>query len=258
MRDVLRNRARRQGSRARPEPIDEVTFPETVPFALERAARLPAPVDVPMPPPNAMPETADCLGEIGIEGAAGRLVARGATRAIFVSPEGDAAAVAAVLVAREVADAGLRVLLLDLTASGAASRPMVHGISLPGITDLLASEAQFTDAIHQDRHSDCHVIPVGTAEPERAMRSADRLPIIMDSLTAAYDLVVVECGPTDPEGISRLVTGSTEVFVSLIEDEAESAGMAARLRHAGHGGPMLVTPAGYRTPASRMRDRSAA
>ena len=109
------------------------------------------------------------------------------------------------LVAREVADAGLRVLLLDLTASGAASRPMLESAAYAGITNLLASEAQFADVIHADLYSDCHVIPVGTADPVRAMRAADRLPIIMDSLTTAYDVVVVECGPADAEAIRRLV-----------------------------------------------------
>ena len=98
-----------------------------------------------------------------------------------------------------MADAGLRVLLLDLTASGAASRPMLESTAYPGITNLLASEAQFSDVIHADLYSDCHVIPVGTADPARAMRAADRLPIIMESLTTAYDVVVVECGPADAE-----------------------------------------------------------
>ena len=38
-------------------------------------------------------------------------------------------------------------------------------------------------SIHTDHYSDCHVMPVGTADPVRAMRAADRLPIIMESLT---------------------------------------------------------------------------
>ncbi|RUV59015.1 chain-length determining protein, partial [Mesorhizobium sp. M5C.F.Ca.IN.020.29.1.1] len=133
------------------------------------------------------------LGEVEIDKAVEKLITTGAARAIFVSPEGDEAAASSVLVAREVSDAGLRVLLLDLTASGAASRPMLDSGLFPGITNLLASEAQFSDVIHPDLYSDCHVIPVGTADPVRAMRSADRLPIIMQSLTTAYDLVVVEC-----------------------------------------------------------------
>src|ERR1700755_826072 len=52
------------------------------------------------------------LGEVDIEKAAAKLIATGAARAIFVSPEGDEAAASAVLVAREVSDTGLRVLLL--------------------------------------------------------------------------------------------------------------------------------------------------
>jgi Mrp family chromosome partitioning ATPase len=58
-----------------------------------------------------------------------------------------------------VSDAGLRVLLLDLTSSGAASAPMLDTTELPGITNLLAAEAQFADVIHADLYSDCHVIP---------------------------------------------------------------------------------------------------
>ncbi|TKB22920.1 MAG: tyrosine-protein kinase family protein, partial [Mesorhizobium sp.] len=139
-----------------------------------------------------------------------------------------------VLVARAVSDAGLRVLLLDLTASGAASRPMLDSGLFPGITDLLASQAQFSDVIHPDLYSDCHVIPVGTADPVRAMRAADRLPIIMQSLTTAYDLVVVECGPADAQGISRLVGEGTEVLLSMLEPDDEVTQAAVALIESGY------------------------
>lgn len=199
------------------------------------------------------------IGEVTVESAAEKLIAGGATRAIFVSPEGDEAAATAVLVAREVADAGLRVLLLDLTANGAASRPMLESGSYPGITNLLAAEAQFTDVIHGDLYSDCHVIPVGTADAARAMRAIDRLPIIMNSLTTAYDVVVVECGPADGDSIRRLVAGATEVMVSVIETSDEAiAQAAADIEAKGFGKPTLVTPAGHVPPSSPMPGRSAA
>jgi uncharacterized protein involved in exopolysaccharide biosynthesis/Mrp family chromosome partitioning ATPase len=198
------------------------------------------------------------IGEVGIESAAEMLIAGGATRAIFVSPEGDEGAASAVMVAREVADAGLRVLLLDLTASGAASWPMLDSVSKPGITNLLASEAQFTDAIHTDHYSDCHVMPVGTANPVRAMKAADKLPAIMQSLTAAYDVVVVECGASDAEGIRRLVADGTEIMVSVIEPDAETAAAAAALKARGYGRVMLVSPADYTSPNAPMPGRSAA
>lgn len=197
------------------------------------------------------------LGEIDIEKAAEKLIASGAARAIFVSPEGDEAAASAILVAREVSDAGLRVLLLDLTASGAASRPMLDSGLFPGITDLLASQAQFSDVIHADLYSDCHVIPVGTADPVRAMRAADRLPIIMQSLTTAYDLVVVECGPADAQGISRLGGEATEVFLSMLEPDDEVTEAAVKLIESGYPDLTLVTPLGHEPPGTPGR-RSAA
>lgn len=197
-------------------------------------------------------------GGISIETAAEKLIAGGAARAIFVSPEGDDAAATAVLVAREVADAGLRVLLLDLTASGAAAGPMLDGGHYPGITNLLASEAQFTDVIRADHYSDCDVMPVGTADPARAMRAADRLPIIMESLTTAYDLVVVECGPADAGEIRRLVGDGTEVLVSFLQHDDEIAYVADGLRAGGYEDVILVTPVGHRLPTAPQPTRSAA
>lgn len=197
------------------------------------------------------------LGEIDIEKAAERLITGGAARAIFVSPEGDEAAASSILVAREVADAGLRVLLLDLTASGAASLPMLGSNSYAGITNLLASQAQFSDVIHADHYSDSHLIPAGTADAVLAMRAADRLPIIMQSLTTAYDLVVVECGPADADGIRRLVGEATEVFVSVLESSDAVTEAAVKLIESGYPDLVLVTPAGYGRPGAPL-GRSAA
>lgn len=217
------------------------------------------------PPPSAEPpvqgaasEPRGPVGEVGIESAAEMLIAGGATRAIFVSPEGDEGAAAAVMVAREVADAGLRVLLVDLTASGAASTPMLESASHAGITNLLLSDAQFTEAIHVDHYSGCHVMPVGTADPVRAMRSAHRLPDIMENLATAYDVVVVECGAADAEGIRRLVADGTEIMVSAIEPDDVAAAAAAALMARGYKRVMLVSPAEGTSPEAPVPGRSAA
>ncbi|QKC90957.1 chain-length determining protein [Mesorhizobium sp. NZP2234] len=241
----------------RAQPIAEPA-PATEPEPAARAEPVAKAVSAVEPEPVAeVQRPRSVLGEIDIEKAAEKLIASGAARAIFVSPEGDEAAASAVLVAREVSDAGLRVLLLDLTASGAASRPMLDSGLFPGITDLLASQAQFSDVIHADLYSDCHVIPVGTADPVRAMRAADRLPIIMQSLTTAYDLVVVECGPADAQGISRLGGDATEVFLSMLEPDDEVTQAAVKLIESGYPDLTLVTPLGHEPPGTPGR-RSAA
>lgn len=239
--------------------IVQVAMPAQRPASLPAAANSHARDKAEAPQEEAVP-----VGEAGIdagmsiEAAAEKLIGGGTARAIFVSPEGDDAAATAVLVAREVADCGLRVLLLDLTASGAASRPMLDGDRYPGITNLLAAEAQFSDVIRADHYSDCDVMPVGTADPARAMRAADRLPIILDSLTSAYDLLVVECGPANADEIRRLVGAGTEVLVSFLEHDDHIAGAADGLRAGGYQDLTLVTPVGHNLPTTPQPRRSAA
>lgn len=281
LQELFSGRAMRPAAGSRFEPVAQVAMPATS-VALQQDAPLEmreTAVEVPdtfeerpiteneeFLPDNdedvsfARPATASAphLAGIDIETAAEKLIAGGAARAIFVSPEGDEAAATSVLVAREVADAGLRVLLLDLTASGAASRPMLDGGYYPGITNLLASEAQFTDVIHADHYSDCHVIPLGTVDARRAMRAADRLPIIMESLTTAYDVVVVECGPADAAEIRRLVGEGTEILVSVLDADGGAVEAAERLKAGGYGNITLVTPMGYELPTSPVPGRSAA
>ena len=258
LQELFSGRAMRAAPGARFDPVSDVEMPEvraeepvtapradvvedlTPPSTVEAAQPYPA-----APAPQPAPKKPG-IGEISVESAAERLIAGGAARAIVVSPEGDEAAATAVMLAREVSDAGLRVLLLDLTASGAASLPMLESTSYPGITNLLASEAQFTDVIHADLYSDCHVIPVGTADPARAMRAVDRLPIIMESLTTAYDVVVVECGPAEPDAVKRLVGPGTEILVSVLEtDDTAVTETARHFRESGYQGVTLVSPAGY-------------
>lgn len=261
LQELFSGRAMRPAAGARFEPVHDITMPADryagANLPEEAAAELVERASEPEAMRRQYEPHAD-FGELSVQAAARQLIADGAARALFVSPEGDEAAASAVMVAREVADAGLRVLLLDLTSSGAASRPMLESASYAGITNLLASEAQFADVIHADLYSDCHVIPVGTADPMQAMRAADRLPIIMNSLTTAYDLVVVECGATEPEAMRRLVGEATEILVSVLETEDEAVATADGLKASGYETVMLVSPAAPATPRPPLSGRSAA
>lgn len=256
LRELFSGRALRSAYDAAPESVPLVAMPHVAgPNDEEPAGQAAgegevAPEKAPLPVAKSLTK-----GQISIHTAVERLIASGASRAVFVSPEGDEGAAVSVMVAREVADAGLRTLLLDLTATGAASGPMLDGEPLPGITNLLCSQAQFTDIIHEDLYSDCSVIPVGTADPVKAMRAIDRLPIIMDSLTTAYDIVVVECGPADASSLKRIASGASDLFVSVIdEDDAAIDATAVELKTGGFAEAVLVTPAGYVPPQAPEPD----
>jgi len=246
LRELFSGRAMRPAAGARLEPVPQVMMPTRAGAASDAVETTEG------------EGGAAAGGELSVRDAAARLVEGEVSRAIFLSPEGDAGAATSILVAREIADAGLRVVLLDLTETGAVSQATLESDSYAGITNLLSSEAQFTDVIHTDLYSDCHVMPVGTADPERAMRAVDRLPIILNSLTTAYDIVVVECGAADPESIRRLVSDDSMVLVSVIEPvDNNVAETTAGLEAGGYRDFLLVTPAGYE-PYPPQPGRSAA
>lgn len=196
--------------------------------------------------------------EVAISDAADRLIDGDAGRVVFVSPEGDEATAVSVTVAREMADAGLRVVFLDLTWSGAPSAGMLESAHQPGITNLLAARARFADVIHADLYSECHVIPAGTADPEKAMQAVERLPMILEALDTAYDVVVVECGATDAQAIAGVAGEDAEIFVAALDPRNEAvAALAEDLDASGYGGVLKVVP-GRRAAQPSPRGRYAA
>ncbi|NHT75105.1 chain-length determining protein [Rhizobiaceae bacterium CRRU44] len=157
-----------------------------------------------------------------VENVAAALIVDRVPLAFIVSPTGDAGSTQTVALARMVSQEGRRVVLVDLTASGCPTALMVMSANLPGITNLLADEIAFADALHADRGSDAHVVPRGNADPAVAMQAIDRLQIIIEALTDAYDLVLVECADADAEAVSRLARAhDVEIIFSVPEVSAE-------------------------------------
>ncbi|KPH10676.1 chain-length determining protein [Rhizobium acidisoli] len=158
--------------------------------------------------------------EFSVASVAEYLTGSRAPLAIAISPTGDNGSAATVLLTRMLADAGRRVILIDMTGSGHPTELMAEDQAVPGVTDLLCGEAAFGDTIHSDRLSDAHLIPQGQSDVRRAMRGVDRLSLLLDALAAAYDLVVVECGSADVAGVSRLTRSrDVEIILSLPEIE---------------------------------------
>jgi Mrp family chromosome partitioning ATPase len=120
---------------------------------------------------------------------------------------------------------------------------MAQDGKLPGITDLLAGEAAFGEAIHRDRLSDVHIVPHGAADPVRAMRGVDRLTMIIDALVDAYDLVLIECGPAETATLSRLTRNdAAEIVLSVpsFKDE-ELARLVLDFEEAGYSNLLIMS-----------------
>ncbi|KAA1177794.1 chain-length determining protein [Rhizobium tropici] len=184
--------------------------------------------------------------DFSIQSVADYLIDNGSRLAIAISPTGDDGSTATVMLARTLADAGSRVVLVDMTGSGCPSRLMAEHGELAGVTDLLCGEAAFGDTIHPDRLSDAHLVPQGMSDLARAMRGADRLSLILDALGSAYDIVLVECGAAEVSGVARLTRSKdTEIILSMPEPE-EGQFMVAMTEFQKAGYEHIILMSGWR------------
>jgi hypothetical protein len=113
LRELFSGRALRPAAAA--EPVRDVPMPAFSPRHADASFASSA--------PDATEDATPVFtkGQITVEAAAERLIARGASRAIFVSPEGDEGAATAIMVAREVADASHAAARSDLDRRGLAT-----------------------------------------------------------------------------------------------------------------------------------------
>ncbi|MEB2844064.1 chain-length determining protein [Rhizobiales bacterium RZME27] len=188
-----------------------------------------------------------------IEAVRDYIIGRKVQVAVAVSPGGDEGSTATVMLAREIAEAGRAVVLVDMTGSSCPTRLMANGKSLPGITDLLTGAAAFADTIHPDRLSDAHIVPRGIADGATAMRGADRLGIIIDGLAGAYDVVLVECGPAGIGNLARVARSKdADIVISAPGyDEKRLAEAAEVFETAGYTNLMIMAGTSLMPPTNR-------
>ena len=165
--------------------------------------------------------------EFSVKAVARHLIDTDVNVAVSVSLSGDAGSTSTVILARTIAEMGRRTILIDMTGSALPTRLMAESLHQSGITDLLCGEASIADTIHGDRLSYAHILPHGNANAKRAMRGAERLGMIVDSLANAYDIVIIECGPANVDGVRRLAReGQAEIILSAADasnDEIDAA-----------------------------------
>lgn len=189
-------------------------------------------------------------GDFSVAAVARHLIENNISVTVSVSPSGDRGSTATVMLARHIAEEHRKTLIIDLTGSACPTRLMAQSIHLPGITDLLVGDAAFGDIIHGDRLSGAHIIPRGNANIKRAMRGIDRLSMVIDSLSDAYDTVIVECGPAEVEGVRRLTRGQeTDIILSIPgAQEDEIVELIGAFGEAGYNEIVLMTGEGAEPP----------
>lgn len=137
---------------------------------------------------------------------ADQIIAGGYKRIVVTMPEGadfDGRPLAAVALARAMARAERRPVLIDLCPDGANSASMGETDELPGFSDLFAGEASFAQVIFRDRKSRVHFIP-GGAQPLSPQKLTDeRVVMLVSALDHTYDQVILDIGQEALEATAK-------------------------------------------------------
>ena len=138
--------------------------------------------------------------------------------AITSVDEGQGATSVAISLSRLLAADG-RAILIDLNEASPGLDALISHTDGVGLSDLLEGRAAFGDAIHRDRGSKLHIMPLGLGDGE--VVSAQLLPGVLDALRQSYDYLLIDGGVASylPETIA--MGTSIAVLVAVGDKDAD-------------------------------------
>lgn len=161
---------------------------------------------------------------------AGRIIADRYKRIIVATAEDsdrDARPHAAVALARVIAHADQRPVLIDLRGDGSNSVSLGEGNELPGFSDLFSGEASFAQVIFRDRESRVHFIPGGLHPLVPDSQNDDRVGLLITALDHTYDHVILDVAD---DLIESIAPGCDAAVVVTEFDESDPRTCRARER----------------------------
>lgn len=140
----------------------------------------------------------------------------------------------AVSLARALAAAGKRVVVLDLARAGSRIESLCHLMPGPGIADLVSGAADFTKVIGRDHGSAAHVLRYGLDRSDRAgALIEERIEPVMAALASSYELVIVHAGEASRETPGLVLKCHAAVLASPAARAADVTASAQALQSAG-------------------------
>jgi uncharacterized protein involved in exopolysaccharide biosynthesis/Mrp family chromosome partitioning ATPase len=175
--------------------------------------------------------------------------------------EGKLASEIAIGLAREIAQEGPRVLLLDVDVARTPVAALAHNPRAPGLADLIFGVANFGEVIQRDRTSRIHLIVAGKGiRDTEALLSGERLAIVLGALGQTYDHVIVAApvltGLAGAQRLARFSRGA--VIVAAEGDEGAGASVSDALAAKGFANIVVVSVKPESAPPDSAPGREAA
>lgn len=185
----------------------------------------------------------------------------GAPRAVLVagvSSKVDATA-EAIGIARALVARRERIVLVDLTRGPAAISSPLGIPRAPGLSDLTAGRAGFSDVIRVDVETPLQVIAAGNPKLAASGDGNTRFGRVFDALTQAYDCVVLHADREAVRVLTPALKFELPVVVAVLPAGTSAKGDKASLGDfSALGCPVLVYEPPDKEPRSRLLGRVAA
>jgi succinoglycan biosynthesis transport protein ExoP len=165
--------------------------------------------------------------------------ARGIIVLLSRASDADPAPSLALPLGRDLAES-CRTVLVDLDRH-ANNLSRETGLSeAQGVSDLMANEISFADAIHRDPLSALHIVPAGVSAPQPDDAAGGRdLTVVLQALAHTYDAVLVDTRRVEEASTMRTLIAAVDATL-VVRGEADEAAMAATLERFAAEKPTLL------------------
>ncbi len=110
------------------------------------------------------------------------------------------------------------VIVLDLNDKNAALGNFTDLPDPEGISDIISGDIEIAEAIHRDRASSAHLMPIGFSELD--VCNAMLLPAILQALCKSYAYVLVDCGVV--KNVPADISGRADFAILIAEGDKSS------------------------------------
>lgn len=134
---------------------------------------------------------------------------------------GEGKSISLLNLAISVAEDGNRVLLIDADLRRPTVARMLVEQQSPGLSNILAEQAEIEDAIRSQVHPNLDVIPAGDVPPNPSeLLGSSKMRELIDEMSKKYDYILVDTPPVNVVSDTNIVTSLLDGVLLLVRQNS--------------------------------------